>query len=124
MIPIPPEQQSLVVSCDAVIQDISFYFEQSNPWNSQFVNAMREICSFTGEFPYVSFFNFGRTLTTREPIRGILWRGMWPSLFLMLPIFVGELFLGIVLALAATAAKDTWIDKGVLLLSISGMSIS
>jgi peptide/nickel transport system permease protein len=68
--------------------------------------------------------NFGRALITREPIKKILWRGIWPSLCLMLPIFFGELIIGIVLALFSTAFKGSLADKLISLFSIAGMSVS
>ena len=42
----------------------------------------------------------------------------------MTPIFLGELLLGIVLALLATARKDSWVDRLLLLLAIAAMSVS
>ena len=106
------------------VKEIEFYRRQASPFDSQLSAALAEICSFRSEFPYVSFFNFGKTLMTREPIRDILWRGIWPSLTLMVPIFFGELLLGIILALLATAFKGTLIDRLIVLVSIAGMSIS
>lgn len=108
----------------AKIMQVDFFRRQKSPFNSQLFNAVQEIVTFKSSFPYISFFNFGRTLITREPIKKILWRGVWPSLFLMLPIFFGELLLGIILALFSTAFKGCWIDRVIVLLSIAGMSIS
>ena len=68
--------------------------------------------------------DFGRTITTREPIGEILKRGVGPSLLLMVPIFLGELILGLILALVATAFKDSWIDRLLVLFSVAGISVS
>ena len=106
------------------IEAVEFYRLQSNPANSQFLRSLTEIVSFKREFPYVEFFNFGRTITTREPIREILWRGVWPSLALMLPIFFGELAAGIGLAIIAAACRNRWPDRLIVLLSVAGMSVS
>ena len=104
--------------------EVHFFRSQETPWNSQFIRALGEIIRIDGQAPYIHCFNFGRTLTTREPIRAILWRGIWPSLGLMIPIFLGELVLGIALALIATAFKDRWPDRMLVLLSVAGMSVS
>ncbi|MBO5763527.1 MAG: ABC transporter permease [Lentisphaeria bacterium] len=112
------------VTFSGTAPEVHFYRLQENPWNSQFLRALGEIIRIDGEAPYVHCFNFGRTLTTREPIRAILWRGVWPSLGLMIPIFLGELVLGIALALIATAFKDRWPDRVLVLLSVGGMSVS
>ena len=68
--------------------------------------------------------DFGRTISTREPISTILLRGVGPSLALMIPIFLGELTIGVALALLAAAFKDSWIDRSLVLLSVAGMSVS
>ncbi|MBQ6352065.1 MAG: hypothetical protein IJJ28_02210, partial [Lentisphaeria bacterium] len=101
-----------------------FYRVQKNPFNSQFFRSFGEVVRFRSAFPYVECFNFGRTLTTREPIRELLWRGVWPSLALMVPVFCGELLLGIVLALVATAFRDRWPDRLLVVLAVSFMSVS
>lgn len=103
---------------------VEFFRLQSNPFNSQFLRALGEIIRLRPEFPYVRVLDFGKTITTREPIGAILRRGVWPSLCLMIPIFLGELVIGLVLALVAAAFKDTWIDRGLVLFSVAGMSIS
>lgn len=103
---------------------VTFQRRQESPWNSQMTEALGEIIRFKSTFPYVSLFNFGRTLVTREKIRSILARGIGPSLMVMTPIFLGELVLGIVLALFATANKDGLADRAVVLLSVAGMSVS
>lgn len=92
--------------------------------DSQAADSFREILSFRDTFPYVSFLNFGNTLQTREPIRTKLWHGMLPSLLLMLPIFFGELILGIVLAMFSCIFRGRFVDRLILFLSVAGMSIS
>ena len=51
-------------------------------------------------------------------------RGIGPSLALMLPIFAGEIFFGIVLALLATAFSGTAVDRLLLLAAVCTMSVS
>ena len=118
----------LTVSCNdehtLQLQKVEFFRYQENAFNSQFVNSLREVVDFKSTFPYVTFLNFGKTITTREPINDIIARGIVPSLSVMLPVFIFELLLGIILALIATACKDTLIDRALLVLSVAGMSIS
>lgn len=108
----------------ATIASASFERPSHNPFDSQMSASLREMMDFAPTFPFVRFFNFGDTLLTREPIRDILLRGLWPSLALMLPIFLGEMLVGLVLAMTACAFRGSWIDKSILLLSVAGMSIS
>ena len=109
---------------DAALRKVEFFRYQANPFNSQFVNSLRELVDFKSSFPYITILNFGKTITTREPINHIIARGIIPSLSVMLPVFIFELLLGIIFALIATACKDTFIDRTVLVLSVAGMSIS
>ena len=108
----------------ADLSSVSFYRYQSNPFNSQFINSLRELVDFKRTFPYITILNFGKTLTTREPINDIIARGIIPSLAVMLPVFIFELVLGIIAALIAAACKDTFIDRALLVISVAGMSIS
>jgi len=106
------------------LHSVEFSRPNTSVFNSQFLRAMKELARVDGTAPYVHFLSFGRTLVTREPIDRILARGVVPSLCLMVPIFLGELVLGVVLALLAAACKDTWVDRTLLLASISLMSVS
>jgi peptide/nickel transport system permease protein len=121
---IPPSQKILIISNSPQIDSVEFFRKQKSPFNSQLIRSVQEIISFTASFPYITFLNFGRTIVTREPIRHTLWRGVGPSLCLMIPIFLGEIIIGICLALLATAYKGRWPDKVLMLLAISTMSIS
>ncbi len=125
--PVAANQEKVLIAVGKVpleVKEIEFYRRQDSPFDSQLSAALGEICSFRSEFPFVSFLNFGKTLMTREPIRDILWRGIGPSMSLMLPIFFGELLLGIILALISTAFKGMLFDRMIVLFSIAGMSIS
>ncbi len=114
-----------IAPADARATVAAIAFERAaNPFDSQMLASLREIVDFGAKFPYVSFFNFGDTLLTREPISEILWRGLWPSLALMIPIFIGEMIFGIILAMFSCAFRGRFVDKAVLLLSVAGMSIS
>ena len=106
------------------LESVEFFRRQPSPWNSQFRRAIAEIVSVRPAFPYLHVLDFGRTVTTREPISTILLRGVWPSLCLMIPIFLGELIAGLALALVAAAFKDTLIDRALVIVSVAGMSVS
>lgn len=121
---IPPSQKILIIPNTPKIASVEFFREQQSPFNSQLIRSGQEIISFSSTFPYVTFLNFGRTIVTREPIRHILWRGVGPSLCLMIPIFTGEIVIGICLALLAAAYKGRWPDRALMLFAISTMSIS
>jgi peptide/nickel transport system permease protein len=124
IINIPSTQKVLIIPNAPQIASVEFFREQKSPFNSQLIRSVKEIMSFSSTFPYVTFLNFGRTIVTREPIRHILWRGVGPSLCLMVPIFIGEIIIGICLALLAAAYKGRWPDRVLMLLAISTMSIS
>ena len=115
---IPISEKNEVFSFEAKpddkIQQVQFFRLQQSPFNSQVLRALREIITF----------DFGRTITTREPIRDIFKRSIGPSLLLMLPIFIGELSIGILLALIAAACRNRLPDRLLVLLSVAGMSIS
>ena len=97
---------------------------QKKPFNSRFFRTFGEIVSFTGHFPYITFFNFGEALSTGEPVKDILKRCIGPSLLLMMPIFAGEIFVGILFAMIAAIFRNTVVDRGLVLLSVAGMSVS
>lgn len=101
-----------------------FYRYQANGFNSQFLRTLQELVTFHKEAPFVSFFNFGESLVSREPVKEMLWRGMKVSLLLMLPVFFGEMIFGIAFALIAAAFRNRWPDRLLLVFSVAGMSVS
>lgn len=119
-----PEKFVIRTDSDIKIHSVAFERETDDPWDSQLLASLREIVSFSGDFPFISFFNFGETLQTREPIRGKLWRGMFPSLMVMLPVFFGEMLFGLILAMISCVWRGTWIDRVIVVLSVAGLSIS
>lgn len=125
---VKPEQERVVFATPpdekVEIRRIAFYRRQYSPLNSQFFRALTEICTLKSDFPFVSLFNFGQTIITREPINRIIRRGLLPSLALMIPVFIGELLLGIAFALLASAFKDSHLDRALVLFSVGGMSVS
>ena len=123
---IPNECEKAVLSHPGKedIVKVEFFRRQRSPWESQLKRSLSELVSFKPVFPYITFFNFGETLLTREPISEVLRRGMGPSLSLMLPIFAGEIIFGIIFAMTAAALVDTITDRIITLLSIASMSVS
>ena len=107
-----------------IVQEIKFTVPTKGFFDTQFFDSFRELISFQKEFPYVRIFNFGETLLTREPINEVLVRGMGASLCLMIPVFLGELLVGILLAMLSAVFRGTWIDRSLMFLSVAGMSIS
>ena len=124
-IPIKGQPAKIVLKMkDGSLGSVTFQRPTKGWYDSQLVSSLTEVVSFRKDFPYVSFFNFGKTLQTREPIRTKLWKGMFPSLMLMIPVFFGELVLGILLAMLACVYRGQWQDQLILCLSVAGMSIS
>lgn len=121
---ISDRSKEFILSGDARISDMQILYKQANPLISQFSKFLTEIVRFDNIPPYVHFFDMGESLLTNEKVTDILKRAVVPSLLLMLPVYLGELFFGILLSLLAIAFKDTWVDKMILLISIAGMSIS
>jgi len=106
------------------LKNVSFHRRLSSPYDSQLMEALQEIISFKDTFPYLSFFNFGRTLVSKEEVTQVLREGVFPSLFLMIPIFIGELVLGIIFAMTAVVFHGKFPDKFLMFLSVAGMSVS
>ena len=80
------------------------------------------------QFPQLAWnlvrLDFGQSIVTKERVSTMLREGVGPSLCVTTPLFVMELFLGVGLALLAAYYRNTWIDRGLVLLSVMGMSIS
>ncbi len=80
------------------------------------------------QFPQLAWnlvrLDFGQSIVTKERVSTMLREGVGPSLCVTTPLFVIELFLGVGLALLAAYYRNTWIDRGLVLLSVMGMSIS
>lgn len=69
-------------------------------------------------------FDFGKSIVTKQRVSTMLREGALPSLCVTTPLFFIELFLGVGLALLAAYYRNTWIDRGLVLLSVMGMSVS
>lgn len=121
-------KQNIIIKNDTdlpvTVRKIHYTVPTKGFFDTQFFDAFKEVISFQKTFPYVRIFNFGETLLTREPINEVLMRGMAASLCLMIPVFLGELIVGIVLAMLSAVFRGTWIDRSLMFLSVAGMSIS
>ena len=103
---------------DVCVASIRYTVPTRGFFDTQFFDAFRELVSFQKQFPYVKIFQFGETLLTREPINEVLLRGMGASLCLMIPVFLGELIVGILLAMLSAVFRVTWIDRSLMFLLV------
>lgn len=123
---IPDEAEEFFINFPTGVtaEKVEIYRYQNDPFNSRLRRALTEIISFQSTFPFVKVLDFGRTITTREPISAILKRSILPSLALMVPIFLGELVFSLIFALISVAFMNKWVDHLLVVLAVSGMSIS
>ena len=68
--------------------------------------------------------DFGYSVENDEPVLDVLARGVGPSLSLTVPILVGSVFVGLVLAVCAAACRGGAVDRAVLLGSTVLMSVN
>lgn len=68
--------------------------------------------------------DFGYSVENDEPVLDVLARGVGPSLSLTVPILVGSVLVGLVLALGAAACRGRAFDRAVLLGSTVLMSVN
>ncbi|NOY79906.1 MAG: ABC transporter permease [Kiritimatiellaeota bacterium] len=130
-LPLPANVRAVTLTAGvagADLRGISVQRRQTNPLDSQFLATLQEVVDLrrnpvSGRLR-LSFFNFGETLLTHEPIRRVLLRGLGPSLALTVPIFIVELLLAIGIAMVSAFWRDTWVDRSLVILSVAGMSIS
>jgi peptide/nickel transport system permease protein len=82
-------------------------------WDSQFVNHFKNAVTF----------NFGKSWQDKERIIDKIKRGAGPSLSLTVPMFIGEIFITISLALIVAYLRGTWIDAVAVFLCVVGLSL-
>jgi len=68
--------------------------------------------------------DFGYSIENREPVLSVLKRGVGPSLSLTVPILVGCVVFGLMLALFAAALRGGWVDRTILFGSAVLMSVN
>ncbi|NOX96473.1 MAG: ABC transporter permease [Nitrospirae bacterium] len=83
-------------------------------FDSQFVFYLKQIVTL----------NFGRSYSTKQKVSTMLLDGLGPSLSLMVPAFIFGSLLGICIALFCAFYRNSFIDKSLVILSITGMSVS
>ena len=84
------------------------------PLDTMLVDHLRRMLSF----------DFGRSDADDTPIRDRLRTGIGPSLSLTVPLFVIGVTLAVGLALLTAFLRDSYVDRGVLALSVLIMSVS
>lgn len=82
-------------------------------WDSQFINHLKKCLTF----------NFGRSWSDRELIMTKIKLGALPSLSLTVPMFIGELFISISLALVVAFLRGTIIDILSVFICVMMMSV-
>ena len=83
-------------------------------FDSQFFRFVGDLCK--GDFGY--------SIENQEPVTSVLKRGVGPSLSLTVPILLGGVALGLMLAMCAAALRGGWVDKAVLFGSAVLMSVN
>ena len=68
--------------------------------------------------------DFGYSLENQEPVVAVLKRGIGPSLSLTVPILIGCVAVGLMLAMLAAAMRGGWVDKSILFGSAALMSVN
>jgi peptide/nickel transport system permease protein len=75
-------------------------------------------------FKSLARFDLGTSLSTNEKVTTMLKRGVAPSLALTVPIFFGGLFLSVTLALVCAYWRDRWLDRVLVITSVTLMSVN
>lgn len=81
-------------------------------WDSQFIDHFKSALTF----------DFGRA-RDREPVIDKIKRGMWPSLALTVPMFLGVMIISISLSLVIAFVRGSKWDVTAVIICIAGMSI-
>ncbi len=114
---VTPSPAYMLLGRSATAEDIALMERQlglHRPLPVQFVDFLRQIVTF----------DYGYSFQTHEPIGEIIKRGLIPSLFLTVPAFFGGTLLGILLGIVCAFFHNSIVDKGIVALSVMGMSIS
>lgn len=83
-------------------------------FDSQFVFYMKQIVTF----------DFGRSFASNQKISTLIFNGMGPSLTVAIPIFFFEVGVGLAIALVVSFYRNSWLDRGTVVLSVVGLSVS
>jgi len=91
-----------------------FIGEPGSRLDSQFVRFVADLCR--GDFGY--------SVENQEPVIDVLRRGVGPSLSLTVPILIGGVALGLMLAMVSASCRGQAPDKAVLVASTALMSVN
>jgi peptide/nickel transport system permease protein len=75
-------------------------------------------------FHQIARFDFGVSSSTNQRVSKMLKDGILPSLMLAVPIFFIGVILSIALSLVCAFFRDTWVDRGFVIVSVILMSIN
>lgn len=111
--------------------DLSFELVGKNPTPEQIAAARAQLgydqplmLRYLDYLREMVTFDFGRSISTGQPVGELLADAVPVSLALTLPGFVIGNLLGIALALAAAWHRGRWVDRSIMAFSVIGMSIS
>jgi peptide/nickel transport system permease protein len=69
-------------------------------------------------------FDFGRSFKNQQKISTMISDGIVPSLTLSVPAFILGIFVAVYISLLCAFYRNTWLDRGIVVLSVLGMSLS
>lgn len=86
----------------------------TGPLHQQFFHYLKQLATL----------DFGRSFASNQKISTLMLNGIGPSLVLATPIFIIELVVSVSIALIAAYYRNTFIDRGIVVLSVIGLSVS
>ncbi len=69
-------------------------------------------------------FDFGRSMKQKQKIAAMIGDGIGPSLSLSVPAFTLGILFAIYISLLCAFYRNSWVDRGIVILSVLGMSLS
>lgn len=96
------------------LEKVSLRRVQDNPFRSQLMAYLGKLIRL----------DFGVSTNTNQRVARLLKDGIGPSLALMIPIFLGDLILSLFLAMICAYARDTVLDRTLVVGSVALMSIN
>jgi len=95
------------------VQTLRHELGLDQPLTTQFFFYLKQVVTF----------DYGRSYSTKQPISDMILNGIGPSLTLAIPAFFLTTVFAILISLFVAYFRGTWIDKGVVVLCVVGMSI-
>ena len=110
-----PTYQMLGRHANAVqIAELRHEYGFDRPQYIQFLSYLKEVATF----------DYGRSYATKQNINEMIARGIGPSLSLAIPAFFLTTVLAVSIGLLVAFFRGKWIDKGVVIFCVFGMSLS